>query len=285
MQFGIAFANIGPFVDPAEAVAPRRGGRGRRLRVDLDRRPRRGSRRVPVRVPLRPLGKASRRARRRCSRSADLVGVRGGADLDPAPGHRHPDRAAAQPPRAGQGAGHARPSLGRPDDPRRRHRLAGGGVPGAGGSLRRARAGGPRRPSPPCGPCGPRSRRATRHHHDLSRLLLATPAPRRDHPGAHRRPQRGCGATGRPDRGRILPARGQPATTWPSARRHATQRRRGRPGSGGDRGHRALHRHRGEQALAAGAGTPRSAGDPDHRSGRHSSGGPRPVRWHATART
>ena len=113
-----------------------------------------------------------------------------------------------------------------PGDPRGGPRMDEGGVRGARRSPSRAGGPGPRRPSGPCGPCGPRSGPPTRGRRSLPRRLPAAPAGRQApipiHIGGHSDVRRPTGGT---DRRRLLPLRRRPAR----ARRPWSARCGGRP--------------------------------------------------------
>ena len=225
MNFGLAFANIGPFVEPDEAItlaqAAEAAGFESIWTVDHVV--------VPAgyqsKYPYDPSGKLpSGEATVFPDPLIWLAYVAARTSII-APGHRHPHRAAAQPARAGQGAGHARPSLGRPDDPWRRHRLAGGGVRGLGSPLRRAWTAHRRGHCRDAGPSGRRNQASyDRQHDDLSRLLPAAAASRRNHSRARRGSQQGSRTASRPHRRRVLPVRRRPRRNRLPDERHATKR-------------------------------------------------------------
>ena len=189
MKFGVAFANIGPFVEPVEAVrlaqAAEAAGFESIWTVDHVV--------VPAgyqsTYPYDPSGKLPSGEETVFPDPLDLVGLCGRLDLDPAAGHRHPHRAAPQPAGAGQGAGHSGLPVGGPHDPRGAGSAGWRRSSSLGDSVCRAWARAPRRPSPPCGPCGPRSRPASTARRPASANCCLRPQPRRGsipvHVGGH----------------------------------------------------------------------------------------------------
>ena len=205
MKFGIAFANIGPFVAPdaAAAFAKAAEANGFESLWTVEHVV------VPAgyesTYPYSPDGKMPGPRGFADPRPADLAGLRRCGDRAHPPGHRRADPAAAQPRGPRQGAGHSRPPVAWAGH--LRASASAGSPRSSPPSACRSPSGrrAPRSTSPPCAPCGATIRRTTVPSRRVHRLHRPPAARRRFDPDPRRRSQRGGGTSRRSTRRRLPP--------------------------------------------------------------------------------